>query len=331
MSAKPKPALIGGFIVGALAILVLGLAFFGSGKYFQQTTTAVSHFEGSLAGLRVGAPVNFRGVQIGEVAEIRLVYDPEAVATDIPVVMELRPAIRSAMLPSREEVQQLIDRGLRAKLVSQSFVTGQLAVELDLLPNTPVVLHETDPDLIEIPTVPSDIQKVRKTLEELDIEGLVASTSSTMKSLDALARSAEEAQVIERLAKVIDDLDTLINDSNAQLADMAGNINAAAESVRGLMIQGGDTMGRLEDSVNGTLSDTRATVRSADAAARKLASTLDQASATLKTVERALDPAAPMGRDLRRSIVEIGAAARSVRALADVLERNPNALLTGKK
>ncbi|RDD60927.1 MlaD family protein [Ferruginivarius sediminum] len=331
MSAKPKPALIGGFIVGALALLVLGLAFFGSGKYFQQTTTAVSHFEGSLAGLRVGAPVNFRGVQIGEVAEIRLVYDPEAVATDIPVVMELRPAIRSAMLPSREEVQQLIDRGLRAKLVSQSFVTGQLTVELDLLPNTPVVLHETDPDLIEIPTVPSDIQQVRKTLEELDIEGLVASTSSTMESLDALARSAEEAKMVERLAKVIDDLDTLINDSNAQLADMAGNINAAAESVRGLMIQGGDTMGRLEDSVDGTLSDTRATVRSADAAARKLASTLDQASTTLKTVERALDPAAPMGRDLRRSIVEIGAAARSVRALADVLERNPNALLTGKK
>lgn len=331
MSAKPKPTLIGGFIVGAVVLLVLGLAFFGGGKYFQQTLKVVAYFEGSLAGLRVGAPVNFRGVQMGEVTEIRLIYDPRSVEAEIPVVMELRPVIERHGPPSPEEVQKLIDGGLRAKLVSQSFVTGQLAVELDFLPGTPVKLHEGEPDLLEVPTVPSDIQLIKQTLEQLDIEALVASTSRTMEALEGLANAAEQARAVERLVKLIDNLDALARNTDARMAEVAGNLSDTTESANDVIAESGKALARLEGDIDATLADARTTLQGADAASRKLATALDQAVATLKAAQQAVDPNAPMGRELRRTVVDIGAAARSLRALADQLERNPSALLTGKK
>jgi paraquat-inducible protein B len=331
MSAKPKPSLIGGFIVGAVILLVLGLAFFGGGKYFQQTISVVAHFDGSLAGLRVGAPVNFRGVQMGEVKEIRLVYDPRNVEAEIPVVMELYPVIEQEGPPSSEEVRKLIDAGLRAKLVSQSFVTGQLAIELDFLPNTPAELHKGEPDLIEVPTVPSDIQQIKQTLEQLDIEVLVASATRAMKALEGLATAAEQAQAIERLVQLIDDLDALTQNTDARLGEVTRSITATTDSANELVAKGDGALTRLEGDIDATLSEARSTLSGAETAARKFATTLDQAAVTLKAAHRVLDPNAPMGRELRRTIVDIGAAARSLRALADALERNPSALLTGKK
>jgi paraquat-inducible protein B len=67
MSRQANPALIGGFILGAILLLVVGLVLFGSGRYFQDITTAVLYFEGDVQGLNVGAAVKFRGVKIGEV------------------------------------------------------------------------------------------------------------------------------------------------------------------------------------------------------------------------------------------------------------------------
>ena len=72
MIRKAKPRLIGGFVVGAVALLVIAIVLFASGPLFKKTTKFVSYFDGSVAGLVTGAPVKFRGVTVGSVKEVRL-------------------------------------------------------------------------------------------------------------------------------------------------------------------------------------------------------------------------------------------------------------------
>src|SRR3546814_3851394 len=89
MSGKANPKLIGGFVVGAIAILVVALVVFGGGRLFQDERRVVAYFEGSVAGLQVGAPVTCRGVPLGAVTESLLRFDDRSMTALIPVYMEL--------------------------------------------------------------------------------------------------------------------------------------------------------------------------------------------------------------------------------------------------
>ena len=72
-----NPTVIGGFVVGAITLIVLGLLVFGGTTWFAERNTFIAYFPGSVKGLRVGAPVDFRGVTIGEVTEVKVLFDPE--------------------------------------------------------------------------------------------------------------------------------------------------------------------------------------------------------------------------------------------------------------
>ena len=91
MSKQASPTLIGAFVVGAIALVVVGLLVFGGGRFFADRVTWVTYFPGSVKGLRVGAPVNFRGVRIGEVTRIQVLYDEKDGSMLIPVVMQVLP------------------------------------------------------------------------------------------------------------------------------------------------------------------------------------------------------------------------------------------------
>ena len=72
MSKKISPALIGAFVLGALVLLIVAVIAFGSGQLFRKTQEFVLYFDGSVNGLHVGAPVKFKGVEVGSVKDIRL-------------------------------------------------------------------------------------------------------------------------------------------------------------------------------------------------------------------------------------------------------------------
>src|SRR6516164_2529676 len=91
MAKKASPKLIGGFVIGAIALVVAGILAFGGGAYFAQTRAAVLYFQGSLSGLQVGAPVTFRGVRVGSVTKIVIHYDVLAQKLAIPVFIEINP------------------------------------------------------------------------------------------------------------------------------------------------------------------------------------------------------------------------------------------------
>src|SRR5215468_5711955 len=208
MARQPNKPLIGAFVVGAVALAVVGLVVLGSGKFFQKHFTNVMYFSGSITGLSVGSPVKFRGVQVGQVTKIAAVLDPKTMTITIPVYVELDPSSWIVMgqggggnaPASATFYQPLIDKGLRAQLDVESFVTGKLYISLDLHPEAPAKLLGLDPRYPEVPTIPSLKEELLKTLQALPekiiavadgISGLVNSPAAqdSMRDLDALLRS----------------------------------------------------------------------------------------------------------------------------------------------
>jgi paraquat-inducible protein B len=165
--SKANPAVIGGFVVGAIALIVIGLLVFGGTSWFAQRNTYIAYFPGSVQGLRVGAPVDFRGVTIGEVTDIEVMFDPEGITARIPVVMQFDSSrihiVGMARTGSYEEqVERLIQAGFRAQLQSQSLLTGLLSVNLDFHEDAPVRLEGGDQPYPEIPTIPSGLEQLQE-------------------------------------------------------------------------------------------------------------------------------------------------------------------------
>src|SRR5262245_31621951 len=158
MSRRANPAAIGAFVVGALALVVVGLVVWGGVNLFQRPLKVVMYFDESVNGLAVGAPVSYRGVKLGTVTAIRA----EVGTTRIAVFAELDPsslAKQPGRFDAREALARAIRNGLRAQLGLQSIVTGQLFVSLVILPDTEPVTVGLEPAVMEIPTVPTLLQQ----------------------------------------------------------------------------------------------------------------------------------------------------------------------------
>jgi paraquat-inducible protein B len=118
MSKKASKSLIGAFVLGALVLVVAAVVVFGSGKFFRQVKKDVMFFEGSVKGLQIGAPVMFRGVQIGQVTDIVLRINAKELIAFIPVYIEIYPQkivpIEDKPIYDEQYLQALIKKGLRA-------------------------------------------------------------------------------------------------------------------------------------------------------------------------------------------------------------------------
>ena len=90
MKQRVSPTLIGAFVLGALLLAVTAVVVIGSGRYFRRTSPFVLYFPGSVNGLRVGAAVKFRGVEIGSVEDIRLTLQRDQ-SDRIAVVIGIDP------------------------------------------------------------------------------------------------------------------------------------------------------------------------------------------------------------------------------------------------
>lgn len=315
MNKRAHPAVIGAFVVGAVVLAIAGIVAFGSGRYFREAHSFVLYFDSDVNGLKVGAPVKFKGVEIGSVTRVLLsVSSMQRAANEfrIPVVIELDEEMLRARgsqtdLDDPAVLKQMVEEfGLRGQLAMESFVTGLLFVKLDLLPQTPVrYVKEQDVTLDEIPTVPTAFEEVQMQasqflarLNEIDFVGIARLVGNTLQSIEKLASSP-------KLEAAIDNLDaTLIS------------FRATADSLQ--RVAGG--IDQNFDSLSASLAQT----------ASAATVSLQEARVQIAGVGSALESDAPLMVELRRSLEEFAAAARSVRSLAEYLERNPGALVRGK-
>ncbi len=304
MSRRANPTLIGLFVLGALTLVVGGLLIFGSGGLFRATTTYVMYFDESVTGLLPGAPVMFRGVKVGEVTQIKATID-EALDIDIPVVVflrndsvEQRTGVEQETLPDpRQVIPLLVKRGLRAEVALQSIVTGVLLVELDFHPETKAVFRG-DGTIPEIPTVPSPLTQLQARVQELPIDEIAGQVLTVLRSIDGVLNSSE-------------------------LESAIANLNSALVAARELATRLDGQVEPLAASLEETLAATRSLAERLDAEVEPLARRLEE---TLDTVSED----SPTRYALDEALQELAAAARSVRLLAEYLERHPEALVSGK-
>lgn len=345
MSKKANPTLIGAFVVGAAALAVSGLALFGGGEFFARTVGFVSFFEGSLSGLNIGAPVTFRGVRIGSVTNVVVRYDSADKSVRIPVYFELQQGrvelVRGVAQDPHKNVQAMIADGLRAQLVTQSIVTGQIAVELDFHPDAPLILIGADPDIHEFPTVPSTMEKLGNALETFDFQGLLADIRGAVRGIEELAQSPQLRDAIASLDVTIKDFGELARNIDAKLDPLTEDFNDTTASARRTLDQITESVAAVELKLNPAIDDARKLIQNIDAevhpvvasivqAADAARDAMDQASKTLAVTREDLDEDSELYRSVISAFDELAAASRSIRILADLLEQHPEALLQGK-
>ncbi len=259
MRRKANPTVIGAFVLGAIVLVIAGIITFASEGFLQRKISAVAVFEGSIGGLKIGAPVTFRGAQVGQVTDIRIIINEDLTAF-IPITMEFSGERRAGTVNrsrfesnTEEQVRALIDAGLRAQLAVQSLVTGQLTVALDLRPDTPATLRAPDAPHIEIPTVPSTMQDVKRAAGDIATE-LPELVDDGKRFLENLNNQLESGP----LARTLENLEVF----TANLADQNDSINTVIDDAATMMANLKDVSGRLDGLVDGA-DETLGSVRDA--------------------------------------------------------------------
>lgn len=328
MSKQANPKMIGAFVVGAIAIIIATLMLLGSGALFSDKQRYVTYFEGSIQGLRVGANVNFRGVRIGQVRDVHVRFDNSMNEFDLPVYIELEPGaiqssqdIRFTSEDSQKMLRTLIDQGLRAKLQMESFVTGQLLVDLDFYPDSPLILRGENNKLLEIPTIPSDIELALKTtqdimakLQDLPIEELAFKLLSTVDNIEKIVSS-------EQLENSLVGLDKLINSPDTQ--NITSELQASIKQLNTIASEIKIIVRKTSDKVNPVIANSEDTLTEIQKAAIQMQQTFTQ-------IESSLNNDA-VRYELTSTLEELRNAARSFRIYLELLEQHPEALLQGKQ
>ena len=346
MSRKANPKVIGGFVVGAIVILVVGLLTFGSGKVFERTIPAVMFFQESVAGLRAGAPLTFKGVTVGSVTEVSIRYNADTLEVSIPVFVELVPARFVRLGAPREvtgsEVEELIELGLRAQLVAQSLVTGQLAVDLDFHPDTPVNLVGEDFGVPELPTIPSGLASLKERIEKLPIQELLESAIDLVDNIDEIAESEELKSSLASLSAGLSSFEQIMDTVNAEAEPILENVREGAEDADQLLSDARQVLKRAEQDVDVTLAELRDLLvkienevkplsQSVQGAAGAMEGAFDQINTTTGKVDEAISRDSRLRADLELALRNLAQASRSIRVLTDELQRDPSSLVRGRR
>ena len=327
MSKQASKTVIGTFVLGAIALMIAGVVVFGSDKFFRKVNRDVMFFEGSVKGLQIGAPVMFRGVQIGHVTDVILRINARELTAFIPVYAEIYPQkivpIEGDQSYDQQYLQSLIKKGLRAQLQLQSFVTGQLVVNLDFYPNTPVRLVGLEKKYPEIPTIPSSLEQLTKRFEELPLKEIADRLNETLAGINKIVNSKDLQTSINSLNNLLKSTDALVKNLNAEVGPLAADIKGTTGAARAAIVQAEKTL-RFDEGAPGEI-------------ASSIKETLSAAQATLKETNKAVENIngvavqnANLGYEIGRTLEQIAELSRSIRVLADYLERHPEALLRGK-
>jgi len=307
MSAKANPAVVGIFVMTAIVLIVVSVFLFGTRQFFKQKDYFILYFDESVNGLDEGTAVKFKGVDVGRVNDILIYYDAKKRSAYIPVIIETVEKElpfqerHSLNLHDPEALKNHIANGLRASLVLQSYLTGKLYVELDYYSpkDYPAEFVPIPSKYRQIPTIKSDLQEIWKAAADVFMK---------LRKIDFEAI----ANHVESIAKKIDDG---LGDFNLQ--KLQDSFTVAMDSVTKVANDIDSKVDPLSESAQEALKEAREAFNSLENAAGSIGDIIEPDSSFRVEWDETLD--------------EIKRAARSIRNLTDYLERNPNALLAGKK
>lgn len=278
---------------------------------FTKKVTFILFFDGSVRGLNVDAPVEFKGIKVGSVLDIRLEFDNRDSSFRIPVLIEIEPERiisrgETDLLSPYETFTRLIKQGLRARLQSGSLLTGQLFIDLDMHPDTPVKMVNGDAPFPELPTVPASMEQMTASVksilekfEKVNIENIGTELLETLQGTSQLAKGANDL---------------------FQQPDLQGSVTDLRESLGSLK----SILAKLDNRVDPIALNLEQAIEES----RK---TLENVQVTMGLMNSMLDHDSPLQFEFIELADELGEMARSIRTLVDLLERNPNSIIFGKE
>ncbi|MGF6232307.1 paraquat-inducible protein B [Inquilinus ginsengisoli] len=261
------------------------------------------YFDSSVGGLAPGAPVEWHGIKIGQVTDVRLQYDAVAGMARIPVTIEVEPQRIELVgtdqaFGSGANVEALVRRGLRAQLKTGNLLTGAMVVSFEMDPTLPPAELGTGDRYPVIPSVPGQLDSAMRSINgildkvsSLPLEKLIEQANATLKSFETLAAAPEITESLRSLAGTLASTQQLLSQANTDLGPVIQKLppllDAAQQAVRRL-------------------------------------------SGTLGSVTQGYGADSTFKRDLTRLMSQVDDTLRSVRVLTDYLEQHPEALIRGK-
>ncbi len=292
--------LIGAFMLGTIALIVIVFLVFGAGNIFKAKSKYVIYFRGSVDGLNTGAPVKIRGVQIGSVTDINPIMHENG-DFFVKVIIEtiggtVREAMSEGVLDNKHTgMEDLVQQGLRAQLQSQSFIVSQKMIIVDYFPETPIVYAGFSKEYTEIPSIPTKSEELEKSLGsvvkevgEVPFASISQSMLSTFNGIDTFFRTTKVQPVFDNLSRNADAIGVLATRIDSIGMTISTGVNLTTGAATASLQRFDHLMKRLED---------------------------------LSTENQYL---------MRESLEQIASAARSMKNLADYLQQHPNDILYGK-
>lgn len=330
MKTKVSPTIVGAFVIGAMVLAVVALFSFGGVNFFSKPQRFVVFFDESVHGLDQGSQVKLRGVRVGRVIDLNIRYDGLRNRSVVAVVCEFSKDVISdnrgapINVADRAELVALVAHGLRARLEVQALATGMLFVGLDFEdPNeSPSDLGLADPRYVVVPSVTSAISEFQASVTEI---------LTNLKKIDFAGISKGLTALLADSRKQLDGVD--LKGVTEQWKKTGAQLEALAT---------GPEVKQTFENLNGAIGDLRATIARLDAqiepSGKELTATLAEARRTVQAFNETATVAknfiaaqSGLGEDLAGTLGHLSEAADAVKRLADFLERNPNALLTGRK
>jgi len=329
VKSRSSPAVVGMFVLGALLLTLLGFISFGGSNFFSKPTRFVVYFDESVSGLDPGAAVKINGVRIGRVAAIAVRYDTAARSAQVQTICEVDRNVlmdgdgHTIEITNPAELQSLVERGLRARLTLQG-ITGLLFVELSFV--DPLEYPDHQPKRAEaypvVPAIPSPISELQNSLVDIVADIKAAKISELSRDLRALLNTANQKLVeldvqglSARLSGAAEAVEAFVNAPEARSAFQ--NLNTAIADLRALIAKVDGEVGPVGAEFKKTLADAQKALQAIDGAA--------------VTTKRFVNAQGDLSQDVARTLQQVADAAEAIQRLAELLERNPNALIVGRK
>ena len=270
---------------------------------FKRSVLFVANFTGSVSGLTVGSAVTVRGLKIGEVSSVSLVYDRATDNVVVPVHFTLEPErIALLNLPTDGDLDtrmaELVRRGLRVKLESANILTGQKQLAIDLYRDAGAGQLSKDGDAYVVPVLGGSANdpataatNLVNRLNDIPFESIGRNLDQTLAGVNALVNDKQLGQSIAELHATLVSAQALVNNLNRGLAPITQRMPAIAAGLENSIKRTDKLIGSLESGYGG---DSR------------------------------------FSRDVGHLMSQLSDAARSIRVLADLLSRHPEALIRGR-
>jgi paraquat-inducible protein B len=330
VKTKVSPAAVGIFVIGALALGLIGLLSFGSLSLFSKPHRFMVYFDESIHGLDLGSPVKLRGVRVGRVVDLAVNYDDAANKSVVAVTCELTRNVITdekgvtQKIAGPADIQTMVDHGLRAQLGVLGLATGLLFVELDFEDHDHAPAPKPDPaqKYVVIPAMASAISQYQASISEIlsdlrkvDFAGISRDTKNLLATANRKLGEADVKGLSDKVGAAAEAVTTFINSPEAKQTFL--NLNAALTDLRVVLARIDGNVGPISAELKQTLADAQAALKSLDA--------------TATTTQRFIAAQGSVGDEATSALRQLADAAAALERLSDAITRNPSSLIVGKK